>query len=202
NFHLSKTTDGGKTWHAFTLGDVDQSGPVQVDKTKRKVSVNGAEKDAILLYQIYYTGNTLKVFRVTDLNDGSPFIVDDRTIAAPGGTVANVFPVLSVDKAGNLYAVWSGDARAIYMATSTDHGDTWSAPIRVSPASMTGTNIMPWVVAGDPGRVDVIWYRTPGGNDASSVWDIHMAQSIDALSSAPSFTTNKVNETAIHRGEI
>src|SRR6185295_4479029 len=85
---------------------------------------------------------------------------------------------------------------------STDRGNTWSAPKRVSPTSMTGTNVMPWIVAGDPGRIDVVWYRTPGGNDASSIWDIHMAQSLDALNPNPSFTINKVNENTIHTGEI
>jgi hypothetical protein len=155
-----------------------------------------------MLYQLYYSGSTLKVFRVTDLNDGSPFIVDDLTVGTPGGSVANVFPVLSIDKVGNLYVVWSSSAQAIFMATSTDRGQTWSVPKRVSPTTLTGTNIMPWVVAGDPGRVDVVWYRTPGANGAGAVWDIHMAQTLDALSASPTFTLNKVNETPIHNGEI
>jgi len=201
NFHLSKTTDAGKTWHAQILGNVGQSGPLEVDKTKRKVTVNGSLRDAILVYQLYYTGGTLKVFRITDLNDGTPLIVDNLTIGTPGGSVATVFPVMSIDKAGNLYVVWSNGS-TISMATSTDRGQTWSAPIRVSPASLSGTNVMPWIVAGDPGRVDIAWYRTPGGNDAASVWDIHMAQSLDALSANPAFNVNKVNENTIHTGEI
>jgi hypothetical protein len=201
NFHLSKTTDAGRTWHAQIIGSVTQSGPLMIDKQKRKVTVNGQQKDAILLYQLYYTGSTLKVFRVTDFNDGTPLIVDNLTIATPGGSVATVFPVLTVDKQGNLYVVWS-DGSKISMATSTTRGNTWSAPIRVSPTTMTGMNIMPWIVAGDPGRVDVIWYHSPGGNDANSVWDIHMAQSLDALGGAPGFTVNKVNENTIHTGEI
>ncbi len=109
--------------------------------------------------------------------------------------------MLAVDKAGNLYVVWS-DGSKISMMTSTNRGNTWSAPKRVSPDSLSGTNVMPWIVAGDPGRVDVIWYRTPGGNNSSSVWDLHMAQSLDALNPNPSFTVNKVNENTIHTGEI
>ena len=61
---------------------------------------------------------------------------------------------------------------------------------------------MPWIVAGDPGRIDVIWYRTPGTNGPSSVSKYHMAQSLDALSANPVFTVNKVNENTIHTGEI
>lgn len=202
NFHLFKTSDGGQHWDSGrVIGDVTQSGPLQIDKTKRRIVVNGVQKDAIMLYQINYVGGTLKVIRVADLNDGSPLIVNDLTVGTPGGSVSTVFPVLSVDKQGNVYVVWS-DGSKISMATSTDHGDHWTAPVRVSPASMSGMNIMPWIVAGDAGRVDVIWYRTPGGNNASSKWDIHMAQSLDALSAAPNFTVNQVNENTIHTGEI
>jgi len=201
NFHLSKTTDAGRTWHAQIIGTVDQSGPLQVDKQRRPVVVNGNTRDAILLYQLYYTGSTLKVLRITDFNDGSPYLINNLTIGTPGGSVNTVFPVLSIDRAGNLYVVWS-DGSKISMATSTDRGQTWSAPVRVSPVSLSGTNVMPWIVAGDPGRVDVVWYRTPGGNNASSMWDIHMAQSLDALATNPAFAVNKVNENTIHTGEI
>ncbi|MFZ0751676.1 MAG: hypothetical protein WAM70_20110 [Pyrinomonadaceae bacterium] len=200
-FHLSKTTDAGRTWHGQSIGNVSQSGPLAIDRKLRKVLANGTEKDAIHLYQLYYTSNTLKVIRVVDFNDGTPLIINDLHVSTPGGPVANVFPVLAVDKQGHLYVAWSNGSQ-IRMVTSTDRGNTWSAPKQVSPASLPGTNIMPWIAAGDPGRVSIAWYRTPGGNNSSSVWDLHMAQSLDALSSAPSFTVNKVNENTIHNGEI
>ena len=183
------------------IGNVGQSGPLQVDKTKRTITVNGTQKQAILLYQINFSGTNLSVIRVADLNDGSPYIIDNLTIPTGGGGVSTVFPVLSVDKAGNLYAVWSDGSR-IKMAASTDHGDHWTTPAQLNPAEMTGMNIMPWIVAGDPGRVDVIWYHTFGANNASAKWDIHMAQSLDALSGNPTFIANKVNESTIHTGEI
>ena len=202
NFHMSKTTDAGKTWTAQIIGNVGQSGPLEVDKTKRSVSVNGAQKDAILLYQIYFTGSTLKLIRIADLNDGSPYTISDLTIPTPGSSsVSTVFPVLSIDKAGNLYVVWSDGAK-IKIAASTDRGEHWTAPAQVNPTAMTGMNIMPWIVAGDPGRVDVIWYHADGGNNESARWDIQMAQTLDALSGNPAFTTNKVNENTLHTGEI
>ena len=139
NFHLSKTTDAGRTWHAQIIGTVTQSGPLMIDKQKRKVVVNGVEKDAIVLYQLYYSGpetaETLKVMRITDFNDGSPLIVDNLTIGTPGGPVSTVFPVLTVDQAGNLYVVWSNGSK-ISLATSTDRGNTWSAPKQVNPPSL------------------------------------------------------------------
>src|SRR5207249_11836710 len=84
NFHIAKTADAGKSWHTQMIGDVGQSGPLEVDKTKRTVSDG---RQAILLYQIYYTGSTLKVMRiadVTDTNSTPAYIVDNLTIPTPG----------------------------------------------------------------------------------------------------------------------
>jgi len=206
-FYMFRTRDGGLTWDkGRQLGSVSQSGPLRADKTKRRVKVGGVERDAILLYQIYYTGNSIRMFRVTDFDDGSEPLVDDRLIhASTSGSVNNVFPVIAVDRAGNLYAVWSLSAGAIYMVTSTDRGDTWSQPKRVSPPAMTGSIIMPWVVAGDPGRAAVTWYRgsLPGNpNSLANEWTIHMAQTLNALDAAPSFQTVQVSQNVIHRGEI
>jgi hypothetical protein len=206
NFYLFKTSDGGLTWDkGRIIGQVAQSGPLMVDKQKRRVTINGVEKDAVILYQIFYTGNNLRVFRIMDFTDGTPMKVDNLSIVNPGQSVANVFPVLAVDRAGNLYAVWSQAANSIWMTASTNRGDTWSAPVRVS--TLTGTNIMPWIVAGDPGRVDIIWYRSPmAGNPAvpASTWDIFMAQSLNALSGAATTFTPaiRVNQNTIHRGQI
>lgn len=203
-FWLFKTRDGGRTWDGGTrLGTVTQSGPVQADKTRRTVVVDGQARPAILVYQIYYTGNNLRLFRVTDLDDGSPLRVDDLSIADPGADVGNVFPVLALDSAGNLYAVWSQSASSIYMAVSTDRGTTWSQPIQVG--QLAGTNIMPWVVAGDPGRVDVIWYHSPLAGNLNlpeNEWHLVMAQSLDALHKKPSFTVSRASNNVIHRGEI
>jgi hypothetical protein len=127
DFHISKTTDAGSTWHSQILGNIGtQSGPLEVDKTKRTITVNGTQQDAILLYQIHYSGSTLKLYRIADTTfaqSATPqYIVNDLTIPTPGsGSVATVFPVLSIDKAGNLYVVWS-DSSKIKMAASTDRG--------------------------------------------------------------------------------
>jgi hypothetical protein len=195
NFHFFRTRDAGRTWDGRILGSVGQSGPLQIDKKKRKVVVGGVERDAIQLYQIH-TG--LNMFRITDLDDGSMPTVVNRSVVSTGNVL---FPVLSIDTAGNLYVVWSNGSN-IFMRTSTDRGDTWSATVQVNPPSLGGSNIMPWIVAGDPGRVDIVWYHTAGANNTSAVWDIYMAQSLNALSATPSLPFNKVNETVIHRGEI
>lgn len=203
-FWIFKTKDAGRTWDkGVQLGTVTQSGPLQIDKQKRRLVLNGAEREATLVYQIFYTGNDLRLFRVADV-EGQPYVVNNFRIYNGGSnSVASVFPVLSVGRDGSLYAVWSQNASTIFMATSTDHGQTWSQPKRVSPSG--GTNIMPWVVAGDAGRASVVWYNSPlPGNpiNPASVWHIYMAQSLNALDQNAAFTTTRVSQNVIHYGEI
>ena len=204
NFHLNTTRDAGMTWAgAQQIGTVSQSGPIVVDRSKR----NFGGTDYIVAYQLYYSGGTLMAFRIRDPDTGAAVLVDNLTIGSPGVGIANVFPTIAVDTAGNLYVTFS-DTTAIYMMTSTDRGDTWSNVKRVSPTTGsegTGTIIMPWVIAGDPGRADIVWYRgSIAGNSSSNDnrWDIYMAQTLNAFASSPTFTYTKVNETNIHFGQI
>ncbi|HEX6183154.1 MAG TPA: hypothetical protein VFZ44_04520 [Pyrinomonadaceae bacterium] len=209
NFWMFKTSDAGRTWDkGRLLGSVGQSGPLRIDKKKRRVNVGGVEKDAVLVYQIYYTGNNVRLFRVTDVEGGTP-VVENFSIYQGSSGVSNVFPVLAVDTAGNLYAAWSqvggaaGTSHTVWMATSTDRGATWSPRKQVS--TFTGTNIMPWIVAGDPGRLDVVWYRGSQPNNPNSLaneWQIYMAQTLNAFDAAPTFTTVPVSQNVVHRGEI
>jgi len=133
------------------------------------------------------------------------------------------FATLAIDGAGNLYVVWaqspvdsSGNvdgATTIYMASSTDGGATWSAPINVSShTSGLQTNVFPWIAAGSAGRVDIVWFGTStlgacpndpcGAGFINATWNVYMAQSLNATSASPSFTTAKVTEYPNHYGTI
>ncbi|MBT8132563.1 MAG: thrombospondin type 3 repeat-containing protein, partial [Gammaproteobacteria bacterium] len=176
---------------------VTQSGPLRVDKSLRDVG----GQNAILSYQIYHTGSTVRVFRIEDINGA--ITVHDREVAPGPGSKGNVFPVIAIDTAGNLYAVYSQGANQIFMATSTDRGDTWSAPKEIG--NTFGTNIMPWIIAGDPGRVAIVWYNSNldgNPNVPSSVWNIYMAQTLNALDAEPTITYHKANHTVIHYAQI
>lgn len=94
--------------------------------------------------------------------------VDNLVSSFPGSVTGGNFPTMSVDSAGNLYAVWEQAPGAtgavtgntlLKFATSTDQGNTW----RVSslPTPGLNTNVYAWIAAGDPGRVDVAWYGSP-----------------------------------------
>lgn len=144
-------------------------------------------------------------------------------------TVGQDFAPIAIDRGGNLYVVWaqavvdsstgqiSGSSQ-IYMAVSTNHGATWGTPVQITAATPTlETNLFPAVAAGDPGRVDVVWYGTPtlgscpnqpcGSSAITAHWSVMMAQSLNAIAngqpnSKPTLTTTTVSEVSNHYGAI
>ena len=143
-------------------------------------------------------------------------------------TAGQDFSPIAIDRAGNLYVVWSqapvdstgnvSGSSQIYMAVSTDHGAHWGAPVRVTAATPSlQTNLFAWIAAGDPGRVDIVWYGTPtlgscpnqpcGSSAIQAHWSVMMAQSLNTIvkgapNPTPSFTTTQVSEVSNHFGAI
>ncbi len=84
------------------------------------------------------------------------------------------WPSIAVDRGNTLYVVWDTAARkagssggcmgaptllpnSIMMASSRDHGRTWSAPVTVAHP---GTTVLwPWIQAGADGSAAVVWYQ-------------------------------------------
>lgn len=121
----------------------------------------------------------------------------------------------AVDADGNLYAVWADSSYGphIKMSVSRDRGASWSSPTQVS--TTYGTHIMPWIVAGDAGKVVVAWYETSvqgdpnspssmqvGANQNWAHWHVKLAQSLNALSSSPTWEEAQVSPLPIHRGVL
>src|SRR5436190_22484889 len=86
-----------------------------------------------------------------------------------GGSVLSLFPSLATDSAGNVYIAWIDKTNSnLYYSFSTDHGHSWSAPVRVN-SSGSATNEFDWAQAGSSGLLTLAWYGTPrtavGGSD-------------------------------------
>src|SRR5262249_22757089 len=87
---------------------------------------------------------------------------------------------------------------------STNHGQTFSAPVQVSQG--TDTAVMPWLAAGDGGKIDLVYYQATGysGNPetapTSVAWKVVMAQSLAAATVAHGFTYTTVNPVVHHGG--
>jgi hypothetical protein len=145
----------------------------------------------------------------------------DKTIFSDTGTVnGGDFPTLTIDRAGNLFAVWEQAScgpcafpanitsdTLLYYAVSKDQGDTWTAPRILS----TGlhTNVFAWPAAGDSGRVDVGFYGTTaskcchGPDSTSGDWSLYMVQSLDFTSDNPHWTQPILaGEHFTHRGTV
>ncbi|MEA2477256.1 MAG: hypothetical protein QOC87_1455 [Actinomycetota bacterium] len=178
------TDDYGKTWVDGQLGIVSGPNPgnMAADPVNHKVYVTWGD------------GST--VFVASAGADATNF----KTVPVATGTgdVATLFTVVAVDTSGNPYVVWAqtGGDRGVYLSSSKDEGQTWSAPVRVNTPDLKD-NIFPWVTAGDAGRVWVTWYGTQndkGAADDRGPWNVYAAQSLNALN-GPSSSWRQVKVT-------
>jgi hypothetical protein len=102
----------------------------------------------------------------------------------------------AVDTAGNVYVAYpesvhdypdyNGAAIKVVHA-SAKALDKWFAPTVVAKAGSAG-NVLPLIVAGAPGRIDVAWYHGVTMNGQKPDWYSYAAQSLDALSAHPHWT--------------
>src|SRR4051812_19915746 len=105
---------------------------------------------------------------------------------APGAsdTAGNVY--VAYPESVNDYPDYDGAAIKVVHASKTDL-DHWSKPSVVAAPGGPG-NVLPHVIAGAPGKVDVAYYH--GVKSGSTLkWYSMAAQSLNALSSSPHWTT-------------
>jgi hypothetical protein len=134
--------------------------------------------------------------------DGGLSFTDYPVYINPDPTVGygHQFVNVSVDRAGNVYSVYTDDHH-VYYSFSKDHGKTWSGPFLVTTTS--GTQIFPWSSAGDAGKVDVVYYQTPyydGINTPdnypmSASWTVGFAQNLNALTPGSSWSRQTASPT-------
>lgn len=193
--------------------------------------------------------------------DGGQSFQDYTINVAPEGTAyGHQFPQVTLDKAGNVYALYS-DNQNVFMSVSTDHGQPWGSPVQVnqkgavpstsnpygqknawtanpnsSPVgdqspkaysvnptpdsyynqemipAYSNVSIEPWAVAGDAGKVDIVWYGTNMTQEADGQfatdttddhvhWSVFMAQTTNALSGNPTFVEHPISPV-VHRAGV
>jgi hypothetical protein len=131
--------------------------------------------------------------------DYSVFINPDQTVG-----YGHQFVNISVDKAGNVYAVYNDD-HFVYYSFSKDRGRTWSGPFKISAS---GTGIFPWSAAGAAGKLDVVYYKTPyygaehpDNYPMSAAWTVAFAQNLKATTAGSAWKTQTVSPI-IHYGGV
>jgi hypothetical protein len=152
----------------------------------------------------------LHVIVVAVSTDGGKTFTDHVAYDNPDVTVdyQNQFPNIAVDRAGDVYAVYSDD-RAVFYSFSTDHGQSWHGPFQVSKVGETA--IFPWTTAGDAGKVDIVYYKTPflataananPSNFPSTVaWTVGFAQNLTATTAGSSFSESTPTPV-VHFGAV
>jgi hypothetical protein len=195
------------------------------------IHTNAAGNGVIVSYCSGKQGDTTAAAVAADCTDPTQVGSDPSRVnvnwhdsfarAAGQYLTGNLFASIAIDGAGNLYAVWSEypvDANGtengpgvVKVAVSTNGARTWSKPFRVSPGSL-GNNVMPWITAGDAGRIDIAWYGAPQAKNAqgqygpdtldAGTWNVYMAQSPNATSASPAFSVSRVSDHQAKFGNI
>jgi hypothetical protein len=212
---VTKSLDGGKTFPIHTLASSDPmlapdtgvntfSGPIRVDPADHNtVAITYGISDAqsnidACNAEMACFGFAKTVIVAVSTNGGLTFTdhvamdVSDR----PGDQIlGNIFPWMTWDSAGNLYAMAAlggqdaagAPTNGVYYAVSKDKGLTWSPMRRVNTGS--GAVVFPTMVGGKDGVVDFSWLESnklDQGENGS--WTVRFAQTRNATAAAPTFT--------------
>jgi hypothetical protein len=194
---VAKSFDGGRTFPQITNVTTPVVGLNPGDQGNIEVDPNNG-----YVYTVFFDEEGSSVYIARSTDGGKTFITKLVYTADSGKSLVNVFPSLAIDKAGNLYIVFS-DSHAAFLTSSVDHGTTWTAPVRVSNGSTTKSVIGPWITAGDAGKVNITWWGTSAAsnNDTTAQWKVFFAQSLNALDKVPTFA--QATATGImHQGAI
>ena len=196
------SSDGGLTWVPRAIGSgvlEPQSGPLLQQPCSAKVvqpiKIYGTAPSDVPELKLYVydpatTGTVLSDVRPTGL---------ELPTALPGGAFSQNGVLYVVSEEAN-----SAGGRQVVMARSADEGVTWT---KLPPLAGTtiGTATFTAVAAGAPGHVGVLYYYTLDNGDPGALltsnWSAVWAESFDADTAAPTWTTTTV-EPLIHTGAI
>ena len=201
---VSKSVDGGLTYPLRTIGatPLDQTGCICPPGTL--ISENGGGlfgiKDKV---GFVYATSSGGVNFARSTNGGLTF--KQFTVGpASSADTSQAFPVVSNGGGGHLAAVWQeveGNSSVVRLSTSSDWGQSWSAPQTVVSA---GTSLYPWVAASGS-KVAVSVYHTDASGTPSSVpesaqWFESYLESTDGGASFSALQT--VDPTPVKSGPI
>ena len=187
--------------HLYLLNVVggNEIGNQMIDPTTHYIyqTFSGIDSGDVQSCTVPTTGpcNTHVVYMAVSTDGGKTF-TDQVVYDNPNRNVSygHQFVNVSIDKAGNVYSVYSDNHNVSY-SYSTNHGTSWSAPVQVNKAP-ANTAIFPWSVANRSGRIDIVYYGTsyydgtnrPDSYPASAAWYVFMAQNVSATKAGSTFT--------------
>jgi hypothetical protein len=194
---LVKSTDGGLTFPQVTEITTPQLG-TQPD-FQGNIAVDPQNGNVYTVF-IGHPGNSIYIARSSD--GGKTFILKPVRQGDPGISYAYVFPILALDRGGNVHVVYS-DGTNVYLTSSPDQGATWTTPVRVNNGPGAKLAIAPWVDAGDAGKVNIMWWSTSSSDNlaADAKWQVFFAQTQNAFAKNPTISENAASGV-FHTGPI
>jgi hypothetical protein len=131
-----------------------------------------------------------------------------RAGALHNATLGHLLVASAIDRSGNLYAALSvrprgATATAIYILHSTNHGISWSSPVRI--AAPTRSNVMPALAVNSRGVAFLSWYGSPATDyrGSATAWVEMFARVLRPLSAHPQVTVTRVGGLRpVHVGGI
>jgi len=181
---VAKSFDQGLTWPQVAPVTTPEMGVQPGDQGNITVDQNNGN-----VYTVFNDQHGNIVWLARSTNGGTTWIVK-QVFAAPAGTnLSNIFPIVAVDSASNLYVVFCNGTN-VFLTASTDKGTTWTTPVRVNNGAGSKTAMGPWVSAGGPGQVNIAFWGTSDSNANSTTaqWQVFNAQSRNATAAIPTIT--------------
>lgn len=173
--------------------DVSARDPFCVDRTTGTIYIANYASGA----------RNLEVWRSTD--GGESFTRHVVTQFGGRAEVQNIFTVIDTDMDGNVYITYCSRDH-IWLAVSTDGAESWAIH-QVTDSAVTSVKVLPWIAAGDGGRVGMAWYEAEEGTEGvpdqqlDSWWDLRAAISFNAVDDEPDFRIITVHRD-VHFGGI
>jgi hypothetical protein len=139
---------------------------------------------------------------------GNTVFQDHLIYEDAGADLAKIFQAQAIDGGGELYVLTGGKTKAaqkptsLWLFTSTDGGQKWSAPQAVNPPQLTA-NVFPTIAGGAAkGEFAFGWFGTatsPDPNTQTNQWRFYAGESLDGGKTIAYAT---VTPDPIHYGDI
>ncbi|MCU1591522.1 MAG: hemagglutinin protein [Frankiales bacterium] len=115
-----------------------------------------------------------------------------QILTVPGEKVNGGDPSVAIDKKDNVYFLWDDADRKVKLATSTNHGTSWSKPLDVTAPGVKVTDLATLTV-GAPGKVAIAYLGTTS-DEKKAFWNGYLASGVGVLGKSPTFYSASIND--------